>query len=157
MEGPLPYLYTKGSVRSEAESCIRRRDALASDVMTIHAVDSCPLILRRMSGLRGCPYDRAPKGEVAHAVVVVNNIGVWAKGCLQGASSSWRVMTLRFPTTLIEIRVPIWRARATWRTCPRTEPEVRRGRAVVPEGSSARLVALGVPSEGVRRCARTVM
>jgi hypothetical protein len=35
-----------------------------------------------------------------------NNIGVWAKGCLWGASSSWRVMTSRFPTALIEIRVP---------------------------------------------------
>jgi hypothetical protein len=108
VEGPLPYLYTKGSVRSEAESCIRKRDALASDVMANHVVDSCLLTSRREPRLRGCPYAQAPEGEVAHAVVVVNNVRLWAKGCLRGTSSSWHVMTSRFPAALIEIRVPVW-------------------------------------------------
>jgi hypothetical protein len=108
MERTLPYLYTKGSVYSEVESCIRRRDALASDVTVIHVADSRPMNLRRIPGPRGCPYARAPEGEAAHAIVVVNSVGVWAKGCLQGASSSCRVMTSRFSTALIEIRVPIW-------------------------------------------------
>jgi hypothetical protein len=73
MEGPLPYLYTKRSIHSEAESCIRRRDALASDVTTNCAVDSCLLTSRRepRPRPRGRPYARAPEGEVAHAVVVV--------------------------------------------------------------------------------------
>jgi hypothetical protein len=108
MEGPLPYLYTKGSVRSEAESCIRKRDVLASDVMANHAVDSCLLTSRREPRLRSCPYARAPKGEAAHAIVVVNSVGVWAKGCLRGMSSSWHVMTSRFPAALIKIKVPAW-------------------------------------------------
>jgi hypothetical protein len=71
MEGPLPYLYTKGSVHSEAESCIRRRDALTSDVTTNLAVDSRPLASWREPRPRGCLYARAPEGEAAHAVVVV--------------------------------------------------------------------------------------
>jgi hypothetical protein len=58
MEGPLPNLYTKGSVRSETESFIRRRDALASDVTTNHAVDSCLLTSHREPKLRGCSYAR---------------------------------------------------------------------------------------------------
>jgi hypothetical protein len=59
MEGPLPYLYTKGSVRSEAESCTRRRDALASDVTTNRAVDSCLLTSRRELRLRPRGYSYA--------------------------------------------------------------------------------------------------
>jgi hypothetical protein len=106
MEGPLPYLYTKGNVHSEAESYIRRRDVLASDVTANHVVDSRLLTLRRESSLMGCSYARAPEGEVAHTVVVVNSVGVWAKGCLRGASSSCHVMTSRFPASLIEIGVP---------------------------------------------------
>jgi hypothetical protein len=87
VEGPLPYLYTKGSVHGEAESCIQKRDAMVSDVMANHAVDSCLLTSRREPRPSGCPYARAP-GEATHVVVVVNNIGVWAKGCLRGVSSS---------------------------------------------------------------------
>jgi hypothetical protein len=106
MEGPLPNLYTKGSVCSEAMSCIRRRDALASDVTANHVVDSRLLTLRRELRPTGCPYARAPEGEAPRTVVVVNNVGVWAKGCLRGASSSCHVIMSRFPTTLIKIRVP---------------------------------------------------
>jgi hypothetical protein len=141
----------------------------------------------------GCPYARALEGEATHAVVVVNSIGVCAKGCLRGASSSWHVMTSRFPSAVIKIRVHVWlmqkssqdasravsrralqsggvavcgicgavggrgRARVRWRTCLRAEPGVERGGAVAPEGSSARLVILSVPSKGVRRRAHTVM
>jgi hypothetical protein len=48
------------------------------------------------------------------------------------------------------------RARARRRTCSRAELGVRQGRGVAPKDPSARLVVLGVPSEGVRRRARTV-
>jgi hypothetical protein len=74
--------------------------------MTNHAVDSCLLTFCREPRPRVCPYTRVPEGEAAHTVVVVNSVGVWAKGCLRGVSSSWRVMTLRFPAALIKIRVP---------------------------------------------------
>jgi hypothetical protein len=56
VEGPLPYLYTKGSVRNGAESCIRKRDALVSDVTVNRAVDSCLRTSRREPRPRGCPY-----------------------------------------------------------------------------------------------------
>jgi hypothetical protein len=67
MEGPLPYLYTKGSVHSEVGSCIQRRDALASDVTASYAVDSCLLTSRSelRQRLRRCPYAQAPEGEAA--------------------------------------------------------------------------------------------
>jgi hypothetical protein len=48
------------------------------------------------------------------------------------------------------------RARARWRTRSRAGHDVGRGGEVVPEGSSAQLIVLGVPSEGVRHHARTV-
>jgi hypothetical protein len=78
MEGPLSYLYTKGSVRTEAESCIRRRHALASDVTANRAVDLCLLTSRRELRLRpmGCLYARALEGVDAHAIVVVNSAGL---------------------------------------------------------------------------------
>jgi hypothetical protein len=81
---------------------------MASNVTANHAIDSRLLILCRMPRLRGCLYTRAPEGEASHVIVVVNNVEVWAKGFLQGALSSWRVMMSRFPATLIEIRVPVW-------------------------------------------------
>jgi hypothetical protein len=193
VEGPLPYLHTNGSELSETEFYIRKRYALAFDVTTNRSVDLCLLTSHREPRPRGCPYARAPKGEAAHAVVVVNNIGVWAKGCLLGVSSSWRMMMSRFPAALIKIRAPAWlmqkssrgasqavsqcalqsggvavcgirgaiggrgRARARRRTCLRAEPRVGRGGEVAPEGSFDRLVVLGVPSEGVRQRARTVV
>jgi hypothetical protein len=49
------------------------------------------------------------------------------------------------------------RAWARQRTYPRAEPGVKRGGAVAPEGTFARLVVLGIPSEGSRRHARTVV
>jgi hypothetical protein len=48
------------------------------------------------------------------------------------------------------------RARARRRICPRAELGSGRGGELAPEDSSARLVVLGIPSEGVRWYARTV-
>jgi hypothetical protein len=81
MEGPLPYLYAKGSVLSEAESCIQRKDALMSDATANCVVDSCLLTSRRETRLRsrGHSYTRAPEGETAHAVVVVTVLGYGPK------------------------------------------------------------------------------
>jgi hypothetical protein len=81
VEGPLPYLYTKESILSEAGSCIQRRDALMSDVRANCAVDSCLLTSHKEPRLRprGHPYARASKGEAAHAVVVVTTPGYGPK------------------------------------------------------------------------------
>jgi hypothetical protein len=43
------------------------------------------------------------------------------------------------------------------RNCPRAEPGVGQGGEVAPKGSFALLVILGVPSEGIRRRARTMV
>jgi hypothetical protein len=79
----LPYLYMKGSVRSEARRCIRRRcpGALQADVMVHCAVDLRPPISCRepRQRPRGCPYARAPEGEAAHTVVVVTASGYGLK------------------------------------------------------------------------------
>jgi hypothetical protein len=75
VEGPLPYLYAQGSALGEAGSCIRRRDALTPDVTTDRAVDSCLLTSRKEPRPGDRPYARAPKGETAHAVVVVTAPG----------------------------------------------------------------------------------
>jgi hypothetical protein len=81
VEEPLPYLYTKGSVLSEAGSCIQRRGALASDVTMNYAVDSCLLTSSKQPRprLRDCPYARAPEGEATHVVVVVTAPGYGPK------------------------------------------------------------------------------
>jgi hypothetical protein len=52
-----------------------------------------------------------------------------------------------------EVGGRVWARR---RTCSRAKLEVGQGREVAPEDLSARLVVLGVPSEGVRRRAHTV-
>jgi hypothetical protein len=84
VEGPLSYLYTKGSVHSEAESCIRRVDALAPDVTVNHVVYSCLLTSHRELRPRGCPYIRAPEGETTHAVVVVKQCQGMGQRLLMG-------------------------------------------------------------------------
>jgi hypothetical protein len=44
---------------------------------------------------------------------------------------------------------------AVERSCPRAESCFERGREIAPEGQSARLVVLGVPSEGETEMAST--
>jgi hypothetical protein len=103
-------IYTPMGASAVKLSLVFEGDALASDVTTNHAVDSCLLTSRRepRPRPRGCLYARAPEGEATHVVVVVNSVRVWAKGCLRSTSSSWCVMTSRFPAVLIEIRAPAW-------------------------------------------------
>jgi hypothetical protein len=71
--GTTTYLYTKGIVPTEDGPCIRRKDALTSDMTANCAVDSCLVTSRRepRPRPRGRSYTRAPEREVAHAIVVV--------------------------------------------------------------------------------------
>jgi hypothetical protein len=94
---------------------------LQADVTTNCAVDSRLQISRRETRQRprGCPYAR---GRGCPCRSCCNSAGVWAKGCLRGASASWHRMMSRFPFALIEIIAPPWLRRKSSRGVSRAEP-----------------------------------
>jgi hypothetical protein len=70
VEGPRPYLYTKGSVFREAESCIRRRAAwrLRDNVLCSRFVpaDFLYRVEAKLEGLSVCPSPRG-RGRPCHS------------------------------------------------------------------------------------------